>query len=262
MPDRERADIPQIMSDTPLPAPPPPEPDALRLIEALLDKQPIPADLQARLADADAMAERRAREALQREKDWPALARYRTANADVRDPELVMIGDSITEIWQIAMPDMFGDAIVNRGVSGQTSPQILLRFMADVVALKPRRVHILCGTNDIAGNTGPSVPEDYQRNIHAMVDIATANGIGILIGSIPPAGRIFWQPEARPLEWVPRLNAWLRNFATRREIPFIDYHAALDDGHGALQDRFAADGVHVTRAAYHVMRGLLEKTMA
>lgn len=250
------------MSGTPLPAPPPPDPDMIRLVEALLDKQPIPADLQARLADTEAAAERRAREARQREEDWPALARYRAANADVRSPDLVMIGDSLTEIWQLAMPEMFGEATVNRGIAGQTSPQILLRFMADVVDLRPRAVHILCGTNDIAGNTGPNVPEDYQRNIRAMVQIAKANGIVVLLGSIPPAGQIFWQPDARPLEWLPRLNAWLKDFADQEAIRFIDYHGALNDGTGSLQDRFSADGVHVTRTAYRIMSDMLEQALA
>lgn len=256
--DEQDAAIPRVMSSQAPPTLPPPAPDMIRLVEAMLDKQPIPPDLQAQMSDPQATAARREREARQRESDWPALARYRASNAEVRDPDLVMIGDSITEIWQVAMPEMFGGEIVNRGISGQTSPQILLRFMQDVVALKPRMVHILCGGNDIAGNTGPNLPEDYQRNIRAMVDLATVNGIDVLLCSILPAEKAFWQPDARPLEWVPHLNAWLRAFAEERSIRFIDYHAALDDGRGALQDRYSADGVHVTRKAYHVMRRLLE----
>jgi lysophospholipase L1-like esterase len=259
MAEQDAPAVPRAMSRTPIAPPPPPDPAAIRLIQALLDKQPIPPDLQARLADADAMAERREREARDRADDWPALARYRAANADVREPELVMIGDSLTEIWQLAMPDMFGATIVNRGIAGQTSPQILLRFMADVVDLRPRAVHILCGTNDIAGNTGPNLPEDYRRNIRAMADIAAANGIEVLLASVPPAALIFWQPDARPLEWVPVLNAWLRDFAAERGLGFVDYHGALADDGGALQDRYSADGVHVTRAAYGIMRGLLQR---
>lgn len=257
MSDAAGAALPRVMGRTPLATPPPPEPDAIRLVETLLDKLPLPADLQARLTDTGAMAERREREALQRLDDWPALARYRIPNAGIRDPELVMIGDSITEIWQLAMPDMFGDKIVNRGIAGQTSPQILLRFMADVVDLRPRRVHILCGTNDIAGNTGPNLPEDYQRNIRAMVDLALQSGIEPLLASIPPAAAIFWQPEARPLEWIPHLNDWLRGFCEARSLRYVDYHAALTDGTGALQDAYSADGVHATRAAYRVMADIL-----
>ncbi|MDH7639095.1 GDSL-type esterase/lipase family protein [Sphingomonas oryzagri] len=254
--------LPHAMGNTPLPTLPSPEPDAIRLIQAMLDQRPLPADLQARLADTAAMAERREREAVQRLNDWPALARYRAANAAVRNPDVVMIGDSITEIWQIAMPEMFGGAIVNRGIAGQTSPQILLRFMADVVDLRPRRVHILCGTNDIAGNTGPTVPEDYQRNVRAMADLAMRNGIEPLLASIPPASAIFWQPDARPLEWIPHLNDWLRTFCATRSLRYVDYHAALTDGAGALQERFSADGVHVTRSAYRVMARLLAEACA
>ncbi|PXA86879.1 hypothetical protein DMC47_33455 [Nostoc sp. 3335mG] len=250
--------VPRAMSRTPLPTTPPHDAEVIRLMEVLLDKQPIPPDLQARMADTAAAEARREREAQQRADDWPALARYRAANATVREPDLVMIGDSITEIWQIAMPEMFGGRIVNRGIAGQTSPQILLRFMQDVVALKPRRVHILCGANDVAGNTGPNLPEDYQRNIRAMVDLATANGIEVLLCSIMPAEKAFWAPDARPLEWIPHLNAWLRGFAEERAIRFVDYNSALNDGRGALQDRYSADGVHVTRAAYVVMKDILE----
>ena len=92
-----------------------------------------------------------------------------------------------------------------------------------------------------------------------MADIAAANGIDMLLASIPPAGAVFWQPEARPLQWIPALNAWLSGFAAARGMHYVDYHAVLTDGHGALQDHFSADGVHVTRAAYHVMRQVLER---
>lgn len=262
MDERSGAGIAHRMSGTPLPAPPPPDADAIRFVGALLDKRPIPADLQARWADPEAMAARREGEARQRAEDWPALARYRAINIETRDPELVMIGDSITEIWQVAMPGMFGKAIANRGIAGQTSPQILLRFMQDVVALRPRRVHILCGTNDIAGNTGPNMPEDYRHNIRAMVDIATCNGIEPLLASIPPTGNIFWQPAARPLEWIPHLNRWLEDFCSTRGLRYIDYHTALTDGSGALQDRYSADGVHVSRLAYGVMADILDQTLS
>ena len=168
----------------------------IRLVETLLDKRPVDPELQARLSDPGAQAARLEREARERADDWAGLSRYRAANASVRRPELVMIGDSLTEIWQLAIPEMFGAAIANRGIAGQTSPQILRRFMQDVVDLEPRAVHILCGTNDIAGNTGPNLPQDYQRNIRAMVQLAAANGIDVLLGSIPPAASIFWQPDA------------------------------------------------------------------
>lgn len=238
-----------------------PDPDAVRVVDLMLDKKPIPDDLQTRYYAPEAVAARMARQEQQRAGDWPAVARYRAANQGISNPELVMIGDSGTEIWGLAMPDMFGDKI-NRGISGQTSSQILLRFIADVVDLKPRRVHILCGTNDIAGNTGHTTPEDYQRNIRAMVELARANQIEVLLASIPPAFSIFWKSEARPLEFIPTLNNWLRNFASENGATYIDYYSVLTDGDGALQERFSADGVHVTRVAYQLLSEILKQSVS
>jgi lysophospholipase L1-like esterase len=174
----------------------------------------------------------------------------------------VMIGDSLTEIWGLADPKLFGARIVNRGISGQTSPQILLRFMADVVDLKPKRVHILCGGNDIAGNTGPNLPEDFQRNIRAMADLAKAAGIDVLLASELPANVVPWNPEARPLEFIPLLNNWLRAFAAERGLTYVDYHSALVGDDQGLQPQFSADGIHVTRAAYRAMRTILESHLS
>lgn len=248
---------PRGMSRTAPPAPPPHSADTIRVVENMLDKQAPDPELIARHMAPEAVAARAAREAQQRADDWAGLSRYRADNASVRGPDLVMIGDSGTEIWGLAMPDMFSASVINRGISGQTSPQILLRFMADVVDLQPRRVHILCGTNDIAGNTGPSVPEDYQRNIRAMCDLAAANGIEVLLGSLTPATTIFWQPESQPLEWVPHLNAWLRDFARTRGHHYLDYHSVLHDGEGGLREDYSADGVHVTSSAYRAMYEIL-----
>jgi lysophospholipase L1-like esterase len=249
--------IPRVMSEEALPAIEA-EPDLIAIVDAMLDKKPPPEDLHARFYSPKAVAARARRDARRRDDDWPNLSRYRAANAAVAGrPDLVMIGDSLTEIWQLAMPEMFGERIVNRGISGQTSPQILLRFMADVVELKPRAVHVLCGTNDIAGNTGPNLAADYQRNIRAMTELAVASGIKVLLGSLTPANRIHWQSEARPQNWIPHLNRWLEDFARSRGHCFVDYHASLDDGTGGLQDRYSADGVHVTRQAYREMSAML-----
>lgn len=248
----EDGPVPRGMSRTPLP-PLLPDAETLALVDAILDSRLTP-ELRARLMASERVAALAERRMARRASDWADLARYRAANAPVDAPDLVMIGDSITEIWARAMPDMFGAGIANRGIAGQTSGQILLRFYPDVIELRPRRVHILCGTNDIAGNTGPTLPEDYQRNIAAMADVAQAHGIGVVIGSITPASDIFWEPDAEPQVWIPYLNAWLRNFAVARDLDFIDYHAALADDYGALRREYSADGVHVTRLAYHVMR--------
>jgi lysophospholipase L1-like esterase len=252
--------IPRAMSRTPLP-PPPDDAATSAFVEALLDKK-LDASLLATLATPEMMAARAARVAAQRELDWPGLSRYRAANAEASAPDLVMVGDSLTEFWELATPDLFSDRIVNRGIAGQTSGQILLRFYADVIELRPRRVHLLCGTNDVAGNSGPTLPEDYQRNVAAMADLARAHGLQMLVASLTPAEKILWSPDAEPKVWIPRLNDWLRAFAAERSLCFIDYFAELSDGAGRLREEFSGDGVHLTRAAYRVMRKLLEQALA
>jgi lysophospholipase L1-like esterase len=252
--------IARIMSRTPLPPPPPHDAVMLALADAMLDKT-IDASMLASLATPELVAARTAQARAKLELDWPSLARYRAENAVSTNPDLVLIGDSITEIWARATPDMFNERILNRGVSGQTSAQILLRFYADVIELKPRAAHLLCGTNDIAGNTGPNTPEDFQRNIAAMADLAKANGIELVVASLTPTSeRILWSPAAEPMVWIPYLNDWLRQFATARALRFIDYHAELADADGRLREAFSADGVHLTRAAYRLMQSLLERS--
>jgi lysophospholipase L1-like esterase len=250
------------MSGTPLPAPPPPDADAIRFVGALLDKRPIPADLQARWADPEAMAARREGEARQRAEDWPALARYRAINVETRDPELVMIGDSITEIWQVAMPGMFGKAIANRGIAGQTSPQILLRFYQDVVRLRPRVVHIMCGTNDVAGNTGPTSPDEYAANVLAMVDLAKANGIAVVLGSVLPAGGFNWRSDMKPAAQIAALNAWLKDLARVRGLAYADYYGAMATPDGAMKPGLSSDGVHPNAAGYAVMEPIARAALA
>lgn len=247
---------PRAMGHATLP-PVPRDADQMHIIAAMLDGRVVDAAVQARYFAAEAVAARAATAKARQADDWPDLARYRDANRAAGRPDLIMIGDSLTEIWALAMPELFGDRIVNRGIAGQTSAQIMLRFMADVVDLAPARVHILCGTNDVAGNGGPTTPDDYRRNIRAMVDLATANGIAVLLATIPPAAAIFWSPEARPLEWIPHLNGWLRDFAQVRALEIVDYHAVLDDGAGGLRPGYSADGVHVTREAYRAMAAIL-----
>jgi lysophospholipase L1-like esterase len=254
--------VERVMSRQALPPPSPIDPTTLAMVDAMLDKRSDPA-LSARLSDPARTSENAARESEQRANDWPLLSRYRDANAAIIDaPDMVMIGDSLTEIWAHAMPDLFDGRVLGRGIAGQTSAQILLRFYADVVALRPARVHLLCGTNDIAGNTGPTLPEDYQRNIMAMADLAAANGVEMLVASLTPATSIFWSPNAQPRVWIPHLNRWLRDFADKRGLRFIDYHPVLADEHGGLREAYSADGVHVTRAAYRAMREVLERSLA
>jgi lysophospholipase L1-like esterase len=194
-------------------------------------------------------------------QDWPGLCTYRAANAQLAQagtrPQLVLFGDSITENWTAGDPTLFGTRVIGRGISGQTSAQMLVRFRADVIALRPQIVHILAGTNDVAGNRGPETEEDFRNNIRSMVELARANHIRVVLGAIPPARRFFWRPQLTPAARIVALNLWLRRYAAERNIPFIDYHQALADGDGGMQAALSNDGVHPNRSGYAVMRPLL-----
>lgn len=195
-------------------------------------------------------------------QDWAGLCRYREANerllASGKSPRIVFIGDSITEGWAVADPELFAAGVVNRGISGQTTPQMLVRFRADVIALKPQMVHILAGTNDIAGNTGPTTTQDVKNNIVSMVELARANGIRVALGSIPPAARFKWRPQVDPVPHIHALNTWLREYARQNRLEYIDYYAALVGTSGELKPEFGNDGVHPNKEGYRVMRGLVE----
>lgn len=199
-----------------------------------------------------------------RKSDWADLCRYRADNERVRAGpasarRVVFIGDSITELWGLDDPGLFGSGsgsgsgIVNRGISGQTSQQILLRFQADVVALDPAIVHILAGTNDIAGNTGPTSADQYKNNIMAMVTLAKANGIKVILGSLPPAMRFAWKPGLRPAPQIVALNGWLKSYAETEKLEFIDYHTALATRDGTLGQDLSFDGVHPNLQGYRLM---------
>ena len=215
-------------------------------------KPPAPRDAA---ATGKAMAEQRA-------KDFPDLCRYRAANADVKhSPKVVFMGDSITELWKIADPGFFSDDRLDRGISGQTSPQMLLRFKPDVIALQPRTVHILAGTNDIAGNTGPTSERAFEDNIEAMVELAQAHHIRVVLASILPMGSIGWQPQYRPAEEVRRLNRWLRDYAARSGATYLDYYSRLATPDGAFRPDLSNDGVHPNLAGYAIMRELADKAL-
>jgi lysophospholipase L1-like esterase len=193
------------------------------------------------------------------QSDWGWLCRYRDDNAALVGapaPRVVFMGDSITEFWSRFDPDLFGEGVINRGISGQTSPQMLLRFYSDVVALRPAAVHIMAGTNDLAGNTGPSRPEDFKNNIRAMADLAEANGIAVILASIPPAAAFPWRSEVEPAPIIAALNAWLESYAAERGLVFVDYHAAMAGPAGELRSELSGDGVHPDAEGYAVMRPL------
>ena len=197
--------------------------------------------------------------------DWAWQCRFRAENALVdlqHPPRAVFIGDSITENWLAADPDFFAYGSLSRGISGQTSPQVLVRFYQDVVALHPAVVHIMVGTNDIAGNTGPTSPVAYQNAVRAMVDLAKANRIVVILGSIPPSIQFGWQPAVRPGPWIAQLNLWLKEYAREQHLVFADYHAALAGPAGELPAEFGPDGVHPNAAGYAVMRGVAQRALA
>ena len=139
---------------------------------------------------------------------------------------------------------------------------MLLRFYQDVVALHPRTVHIMAGTNNLAGNTGPNSPEDFKNDIRAMVDLASANGIAVALASIPPADRFPWRPGLRPAEQIRSLNRWLRDFADERKLVFIDYYSAMADPGGGMKAELSNDGVHPNRNGYAVMRQVAEAAIS
>jgi len=198
-------------------------------------------------------------------RDWPGLCRYRAANeailAGSTPTRLVLMGDSITENWALADPQFFQQGIVDRGISGQTSPQMLVRFRADVLALRPEVVHILAGTNDVAGNTGPTRAQDFKDNIMSMAELARAHGIRVILGSIPPTAAFNWRPQLDPAPRIRELNSWLRDYASQNGFDYIDYYSQLAGASGELNAALGNDGVHPNRAGYRLMRGLLEKTL-
>lgn len=196
--------------------------------------------------------------------DWAWLCRYHAANQALagKAVDTVLIGDSITEGWVTQDPGFFANGIVGRGISGQTSPQLLVRFWQDVITLRPKAVHIMIGTNDLAGNTGPTSPEAYKNAIRAMVTLAKANHIVVILGSIPPADRFDWARQHKPAPTIVSLNAWLKDYAAEEGLVYADYHGALAGPDGELPTRFGPDGVHPNAAGYAVMRKVAEQAIS
>lgn len=168
------------------------------------------------------------------------------------------MGDSITEYWKIAHPEFFAaDAYVDRGVSGQTTAQMLVRFRQDVIALKPAVVHIMGGTNDVAGNAGPTTMDAIYNNIVSMVELALANDIRVVLASVPPAGYFPWRRSVtESAQHIVELNEWLRKLAHDRGLVYVDYHEALADERDAMKQTFSNDGVHPNREGYSEMEPL------
>lgn len=229
-------------------------------LEWLLSDDPTlnaPVRSPAEIAASDAVREAQLR------YDWANMCRYRAANQalPIDAERVVFIGNSITEFWAVADPDMFARHNVNRGISGQVTAQTLVRFMADVVALKPAVVHIWSGTNDIAGNGGPTTLAAIEANTRAMIAIAKANNIAVVIGSITPAREFGWRRGLNPAAQIAALNGRLKILAAENGAVFADYYAVLNDGMGGMNGRFSRDGVHPNRIAYLALRPIAERAI-
>jgi lysophospholipase L1-like esterase len=237
-----------------------------KLILSLL----LPIAAWAQAAPQDEAALRKAYDAAQKRlQDWPALGRYRVDNAKVAAPaademRVVFMGDSITDGWGRGRGKFFpGKPYINRGISGQTTPQMLIRFRPDVIALQPRVVVILAGTNDIAGNTGPSTLEMIEDNLTSMAELAKANGIKVVLSSVMPVcDYIRPQTEKRPPEKIIALNAWMKGYAEKNGFVYLDYYTPMLDEKGMLKKELTFDGLHPNEAGYEVMGPLAEKAIA
>jgi lysophospholipase L1-like esterase len=202
--------------------------------------------------------------------DWPQLAHYQADNAALAAPEpgeqrVVFYGDSITNAWGLVANTFAffrGKPYVNRGIGGQTTPQMLVRFEQDVVHLHPAVVVILAGTNDIAGNTGPSTPAMIEDNFRAMTAIARQNGIKVVLASITPAFSYPWKPGIEPVATIREVNGWLSDFCAVQKFVYLDYYSALVDEKGAMKPGLSKDGVHPTAAGYAIMAPLAEAAIA
>jgi lysophospholipase L1-like esterase len=226
-------------------------------------------------ATADPCAEMKAQltQLENRLKDWPALGRYHDANSKVAAPakdeqRVVFMGDSITDSWDDPRYGGFfpGKPYIDRGISGQTTPQMLLRFRAEVIALKPKVVVILAGTNDIAGNTGPMSLEAIEDNLISMAELARANKIRVVLSSVLPIsdyektreGKPIIQSVRRPPEQIRALNDWMRKYAADSHAIYLDYYSAMVDDKGFLKDELSDDGLHPNQKGYDVMAPLAE----
>ncbi|MEP6713256.1 MAG: SGNH/GDSL hydrolase family protein [Ferruginibacter sp.] len=200
-------------------------------------------------------------------QDWANLLRFKNENSQLgpalaKEKRVVFMGNSITEGWSNLMPGFFyGKPYINRGIGGQTSPQMLLRFRQDVVALKPKLVVILAGTNDIAGNTGPSTLEMIEDNIAAMAEIAAANKIKVILSSVLPVFDYPWKRGLQPAEKIVALNKWIKNYCVKNGCIYLDYHTAMKDERNGLKSIYGDDGVHPNAAGYKVMALLAEKAI-
>jgi len=198
--------------------------------------------------------------------DWPNLRKYQDENSKLPpsapgENRIVFMGNSITEFWKANDPNYF-TSYINRGISGQTTPQMLVRFREDVINLKPAVVVILAGINDIAQNTGPIKLEDTFGNLVSMIELARAEHIKVVISSVLPANHFPWRPAIIPTEKVIALNKMLKDYADANKIVYLDYYTAMVDDQKGLPSTLSGDGVHPNLAGYKIMEPLADKAIA
>lgn len=192
-------------------------------------------------------------------KDWAQFYRYEGKNDSLTTrPDVVFMGNSITDCWADTVPAFFADNnFVGRGISGQVSSQMLVRFQEDVINLDPKVVVICCGTNDIAQNNGPITLEHILHNIKSMCQLARANKIKPVVCSTLPAKGFKWRPDMKPANDIIRLNEMIKAYAQENKIPYVDYHSALKDEDNGLPRKYSKDGVHPNAQGYAVMESVI-----
>lgn len=196
-------------------------------------------------------------------QDWANLKRFQEENAKIAAPakgekRVVFMGNSITEGWIRNCPDFFSKNYINRGIGGQTTPQMLIRFRQDVIELHPKVVVILAGTNDIAGNTGPSTLEMIENNLASMAELAKANGIKVILCSVLPAYDYPWRKGLKPAEKIIKLNQWIEQYAKKNKMIYLNYYSSFADERKGMKAEYSGDGVHPNKAGYEIMIPLVE----
>ena len=200
-------------------------------------------------------------------QDWPYLNKYKIANALLENTfsekdRIVFMGDSITEFWTTLCPEFFAEKqYINRGISGQTTPQMLVRFRADVINLKPKLVVLLAGANDIAENTGHSSLEMITNNIFSMAELAEAHDIKVILCSVLPALFFPWNTKIHPVEKILNLNKMIQKYATEKEHFYLDYYSAMVDKNKGLTEDYSDDGMHPNKTGYLVMNTIVEEAI-
>lgn len=201
-------------------------------------------------------------------QDWPNLGRFQEENIKLiaekpmEKGRVVFMGNSITEGWQYLSPDFFKDKpYINRGISGQTTPQMLLRFRQDVIMLNPEAVIILAGTNDIAGNTGPATNEMITNNLISMVQLAKANNIKVILCSILPTNSYPWSPDIKPAQRIVDINNFMIQYCNTNNINYLDFYSHLVDDKLGLKKEYSEDGVHPNAECYKIMNKVADDAL-